>query len=148
MVIFGVRQERSYIAADGMSFTHNLVPQGGAGGKSPAGKPGGGAAEEEEAPPEDIEEEEDDVPEDDDYYQVGPGCRATPDKRVRQCPAMARPAPKAKPALGVSMFAPRHGHTFAWRCTCSCALQNEQFDDDEGYLDDYDDGGGGDDAYF
>lgn len=27
-------------------------------------------------------------------------------------------------------------------------LQNEQFDDDEGYLDDYDDGGGGDDAYF
>ncbi len=28
-----------------------------------------------------------------------------------------------------------------------CASQNEQFDDDEGYLDDYDDGGG-DDAYF
>lgn len=29
-----------------------------------------------------------------------------------------------------------------------CLLpQNEQFDDDEGYLDDYDDGGG-DDAYY
>lgn len=45
------------------------------------------------------------------------------------------------------MFARSRGHAFVWRCPRSYTLQNEQFDDDEGYLDDYDDGGG-DDAYF
>ena len=33
-------------------------------------------------------------------------------------------------------------------CFAPLLPQNEQFDDDEGYLDDFDDGGGGDDAYF
>ena len=116
---FAKRESRGGAASAGVS------PPGGAPGAR-AGASGPGAPDEEGA--EEAEEdwgEEEDIPEDDDYYQVG-GCSCPEGKMQGKADSLP------PPTLALSLHRP-------------LCLQNEHFDDDEGYDDD---DGGGEEAFF